>query len=665
MREKIIAILLVVSIMLPLFAGCAATNPAIDSTGTSENAATKETEAPTMAATSEYTDASAETEVTEASSKIPTEFTTEPTDTPTEPVETTQTATVPPTTQPPETESPEEEETPETPQRKAVNMLNYITVLTQEINASKGSRVYLDSVKSSLKNNLALSAIDNETQKQINKLWKTIDEYSMISVKRERLEYIYEQSMAQAMREAIPNPLGLLSAVQSGNTLKTMASVLYMAIDAEASYKRAATQADLDYIKEGWELEDAEAKALSNSQLDLLNYMINMSRNNGFPDEWALKPNHVEAFVEWTNKENLVSKINWLEDNEDTYCEFRTYWLELAQSYYEANEYKKCLVAIERYEEVATHIFDKDFDFALTIPMAILSAKQTMSKTDYVEYAAKYVALILENCDAQDWGLRYFAAQIYVDLYSCTDDKHNLEEAYDVTFNSVNVLVYEQIALNDEYLAPITKQEAEKSASKRQKQEVKKYNELISERREKELPPVNEFFYLNCELLFALADELQVSYTAKKEIDDTIHENGQNIFLTEVLDNRFWASKRVIPIDNDGIVIEFDGDTIVIPANCLTDRSIVTVSISGGTVLDDWEVKEVKRPKNSTDCSEFMVTMTSKEGKKYKFTSGEAITITIVPVADAPDHVIEFQYKVVEKKTLGVIKGIEIERIAE
>ena len=57
--------------------------------------------------------------------------------------------------------------------------------------------------------------------------------------------------------------------------------------------------------------------------------------------------------------------------------------------------------------------------------------------------------------------------------------------------------------------------------------------------------------------------------------------------------------------------------------------------------------------------------MTSKDGKKHKFTAGETITITIVPVSDAKDYAIEFRYKVVEKKTLGVIKGIKIERITE
>lgn len=668
MREKVISILLVVSILLSLLAGCSRANPVVDPTGTSEKVVINETEAPATTSTSMPTTAPSETEVTEVSTEAPTEAAIVPTEAPTEPTETAPPETTPPTTRPLDTEPVEEEETPETPQRKAVNMLNYITVLTQEINASKGSRVYLDSVKSSLKNNLALSAIDSETQKQINNLWKTIDGYSMVSIKRERIEFMYEQNKAQAMRQAIPKPLGMLSAVQSGNALKAAASVLYMAIDAKASYERASTAADLQYIQDGWELDDAEAKELSVSQLNLLNYMINMSRSNGFPDDWALKPDDVEAFVEWTSKDDpsdLTSKIKWLEKNEEVYCEFRTYWLELAQNYYEAKKYRECLEAIERYEEVAMHIFDKDFDYAKTLSLAIVSAKTELKKSEYVEYATKYAKVIIDNCDDEDWALLYFAAQVYVDLYACTGEKSYLEEAYKIAFNSANELAYEQADLNKAYLNPIQKQEPEKGASARQKKEVKKYNSLISQIRKTELPPVNEFFYLNCELLFALADRLDKPFAARREIDAIVHKDGGCIFLTDALDDRFWASKSVIPIDSDEIDIEFNGEKIVIPASCLTDRAVVTVSISNGTVLTDWEVKEVKRPKNSTDCSEFMVTITSKDGKKHKFTAGETITITIVPVSDTKDYVIEFRYKVVEKKTLGVIKGIEIERITE
>ena len=585
---------------------------------------------------------------TTAETTVPTTVPTEPTAAPAEPTVEAE---------------PVEEGNLTTTQRNSINMLNYITVLTQAINESSGSRVYLESVQNSLLNNIYPNAVDTKTQSQINNLWRTIDSYRMIAVKRDRLEYIYEQNKAQALRQAIPNPLGLMSAVQSGSLLKGAVSVLYMAVDAKTSYDAASTQADLQHLQNGWELEDAEATELSNSQLNLLNYMLDMVRNNDFPGEYALTADAVTDFVKWTNETNLTRKINWLETNEEIYCKFRTYWLELAKSYYLDNQYRNCLSAFEKYEEVATRIFRKDNDYAEIIPMVIVAAKGTMSKAKYVEFAEKYVAILLKNCADDDWLLRYFAAQIYVDLYGNTSKRAYLQQAYDIAYDNVNEeLVDNQVALNEAYLADIAEVKIEKNYSKREKQEAKEYNKYLQEKRETELPPVNEAFYLNCDLLFALADELNVSYAKQNDIDDTIHEDGNPIFLTVALDNRFWARKNVPAIDPDGIAVEFTGKKLIIPASCLTDRSIVTVTISNGTVLDDWTVDKVDRPKDSTDCSEFMVTYVSEKAKDYEFAAGESITITVIPVADTPEETIQFSFDVVGTKTLWVINGIEFER---
>ena len=113
-------------------------------------------------------------------------------------------------------------------QKNAVNMLNYIMTITQEINNSKESRLYLESAYSSLINNSDPGLIDTRTQERITNILDTLEQYRMIAEKRERLRYIYEQNRAQALRQAIPDPVGLLSAVSSGNILKSAASVIYM-----------------------------------------------------------------------------------------------------------------------------------------------------------------------------------------------------------------------------------------------------------------------------------------------------------------------------------------------------------------------------------------------------------------------------------------------------
>lgn len=563
----------------------------------------------------------------------------------------------------PDSMTTESEDGLTTTQRNSINMLNYISVLTQQINESKNSRIYLDFVQSSLLNNIYPNAVDSKTQGQINNLWKTIDGYRMIAVKRERLEYIYEQNKAQALREAIPNPLGLLSAVQSGNLLKATASVLYMAVDAKTSYDKASTQADLQYLQDGWELEDEETKELSNSQLNLLNYLFNMVRENDFPGEYSLNVESVKDYVIWSNEKNLVRKVTWFESNVETYKEFRTYWLELIKTYYQQEDFEKCLEAVERYEIVATRIFRKDYDYAETLPLAIIAAKEVLDINEYNDYADKYARVILSNCDEENWALRYFVAQTFIDLFVSTQNQEYLDEAFRIAFENVNLLVSEQEILNADYLAPVVEEKTTKDMSKRQKQEVKEYNSLIKEKREKELPPVSEALYLNCDLLFALADELNVSESKRSDIDSILHGDDSRIFLTEVLDNKYWASDDVKHVDCNSINIKFDGEELVIPANLLCDKSRINVLVSGGYIIDDWQVKEVKRPKGSEDISEFSVSLTSEKAKEYVYTMGEEISVNVITVIDKPDEFLSFNYRIVEKTSLGIIKSNSFERL--
>ena len=182
-------------------------------------------------------------------------------------------------------------------QRNSINMLNYMSVLTQKVNASSGNELLLEETYSALVNGIYPNAVDSKTEARITRLMDTIEKYRMISVKRDRLEYIYEQNRAQALRQAIPDPVGLLSAVQSGSILKAAASVLYMAVDSVSSYQAATSQADLQYLQEGWELEDQESEELHNSTKDELIYMLNMVRDYDFDGDYALSEEAIEDFV--------------------------------------------------------------------------------------------------------------------------------------------------------------------------------------------------------------------------------------------------------------------------------------------------------------------------------------------------------------------------------
>ena len=397
--------------------------------------------------------------------------------------------------------------------------------------------------------------------------------------------------------------------------------------------------------------------------------MVDMVRENSLPGEYALNENAVNDFVEWKDKTNLTSKIQWLESNESTYEKFGPFWLELAKSYYESEEYDKCLDAIKKYEGISVKIFRKDYDYAEALPMAIVSAKEIRDKNVYIQTAREYSEVILSNADGENWALRYFVAQIYLDLYKQTGSKEYLQKAYDIALNNVNVLVESQKELNLAYLSDIQEVSVNKEAEDedREKKEVKQYNKLLKAQRKVELPPVDEALYLNCDLLFALAEQLDISVDEQKKIDAILHENGEPVFLTQALDEKFWFESADKKLDVQNIDIDFDGKTLKIPAVCIADRSRITVSVdgsSGNQTFQDWTVKKVYRPKGA-DCSDFIVIFTSETAKKYKYESGDKIAVQITPVAESADEILEYDYKATVIQKAFAFKTISFERAAK
>ena len=285
------------------------------------------------------------------------------------------------------------------------------------------------------------------------------------------------------------------------------------------------------------------------------------------------------------------------------------------------------------------------------------------------ETAREYSEVSLSNADGENWALRYFVAQIYLDLYKQTGSKEYLQKAYDIALNNVNVLVESQKELNLAYLSDIQEVSVNKEAEDedREKKEVKQYNKLLKAQRKVELPPVDEALYLNCDLLFALAEQLDISVDEQKKIDAILHENGEPVFLTQALDEKFWFESADKKLDVQNIDIDFDGKTLKIPAVCIADRSRITVSVdgsSGNQTFQDWTVKKVYRPKGA-DCSDFIVIFTSETAKKYKYESGDKIAVQITPVAESADEILEYDYKATVIQKAFAFKTISFERAAK
>ena len=430
------------------------------------------------------------------------------------------------TTLPTEPEIVQPTETPTIPdeplneaQLNSIAMLNYLTVLTQKINSSKNSRMFLEEAYAALINNTNPERVNEETESYLASLLDIIEKYRIVNIKRDRLQYIYEQNQAKAIEAAMPNPTGLLSAVVSLDLKRLAASAIYMSIDAYAGYKAYNAEINQEYLQENWELDDEEAANVHDSRKRAFMFMLEIVRNDQLPGELALNEKSVEEFVRWCNTDNLHQKLQFLEAEQATYEGFSNYWLELADCYYEMGQYENCLEAAAKYREFQTDIFRKDYYWARTLPKIIAAAHESMNTQDYVMFAEESLESLLKNVDAQEWALRDFAAETYMDLYVKTKRLPYLEKAYEIVLNNVNNLVDEQRELNQTYISDVQEISAPEGATKDEKKNIKAYNKSLIQQRETELPPVYEPLRINCELLFSLAEKLYLSNSEKDRVD--------------------------------------------------------------------------------------------------------------------------------------------------
>ena len=532
-------------------------------------------------------------------------------------------------------------------------MLNYLSVLTQEINNSENSRLFIEEAYSSLINNTYPNAVDSRTQNQLNGLLDTLEEYRMISVKRERLQYIYEQNQAQALKSAIPNPIGLLSSTQSVSLPQLVLAVVYMAVDSVVSYKSALNTNYMDFLQSGWELDDEAAETLHYSRKEAFNYLLDIVREYNLPGELALNESSVQDYVENKNSDNIAQKIQFFESKQKVYEAYGDYWLALASAYYQNGDYAKCIECVDHYLSMNAHIFREDHELAKTLPLAIVSAEKVLPQNESIKKIEEWLKILLENTNEKNWALRYFAAQMYFDLYKKNEKKDYLKNAYDIVLDNVNYLVNEQREKNEEYLSNIKTIEVPKNETKSVQNEIKKYNEMLKKERETALPPVYEPFYINIDLLFELSEKLELSQADRKRINGILHPNDEPVFLIDLLDSKYWIDTDEgeysygTDLKYQSFYIDCDGDDLTIPAFLVSDDAIITVSVEDdeSIVFDDWKITNVER---ANEYENFKAHFHSSKAQNYKHNLNEIIRIEIIPKKNNVDKKYVFNMEAIK-----------------
>ena len=549
-----------------------------------------------------------------------------------------------------------EEEKKLAEQRNSFSMMYYLAITAEEIRTSKDNRLVLEDIYTSLLNDINPGAIDEITQDHLKNLRDIIKSYLNIETKRERLQFIYNQEKAAAMRSAVPNPLAILNVTNAFDWTRLAMSIAYTAVDSYNSYKQASESADMEFIMSGWELDDEEKETVMKNRDRAFDYMVDMVQEYHLDGLKTLNEKAIEKFAEISATENASERIKLLLAEESQYNLLGKYWLELADAYFETEQYEKCLECVAEYNTLATGIYRKDYNYLQILPKAIVAAQKTYTGDQYVEKIAEFADAIMENTSTDDWSVRYFAAEVYLDLYSKTNEQAYLDTAYKIASENVTVLLKEQRSINDTYLAEVVKQTAtepdyrymtddeKKEAEKEYKEEkkrVKSYNKALIESRKTELPAVYEPLVLNCELLFALADQMNVSDAEKADIEAILKTSSNGIFMVKPINAAYSFTDN--KVEN---TIELSKDELIIPADLLTSDSkiVVTVNKNGQTTsFDDCAVKNVKREGTTVDT--FKAYVTSKQMKKHEWTADSKITVSIT-YEDAYDKSADFDFEV-------------------
>ena len=540
-------------------------------------------------------------------------------------------------------------------QRNSINMLNYLATISARINECKGNRLMLEEVYTILLNDTNPGKIDDETQDHMEDLRYIINNFIDTSVKRERLQYLYNQDKASAIRSAVPDPLSILSVSNSLDWKRLAASVVFTVVDSYNNYAAQVDSLDREYLISSWELDDEETATIRRNREDYFDYMVDIVQLYQFDGNITLNENAVTRFADICENGDLTSKVQFLESEKKTYEHFANYWLELSDCYYELGKYEDCLSCVETYQNLSVGIFRKDYDYAQLLPKIIVAAQETNKDTSVLE---KFANDIIDNTDNADWALRYFAAQVYVDLYSETNQKNYLDKAYQIALDNVNELKGEQQELNKIYLADVAAVSVDEPDYSRMNEQEKKdakaeykaekdradaYNKSLKETRKTELPPLYEPLIVNCDLLFALADKLNIGSDRQLWIEDLLKTKDNGVFLSDAVNNRYSFDKQTY--DN---MIVCGANTIEIPANLLSQDATIEVIVKGNatSLFNDWKITKVARDADGVES--FTAYYTSESIKKVEWAVGTEVTVNIYNGTGYEPLV--FQFKVSEMK---------------
>lgn len=415
---------------------------------------------------------------------------------------------------------------PEKQLQQSVEMLNYISTLSERIKSSKSNRLELSEIRDEIYNNLIPLSIDEHTQQLItgtNGFLDTIEQFTLLDLQRERLEYIAEKEKSQALRNAFPNPILILSSTQADSPFKMAVSIVSAATSSYLNYKNSKDNSELKIFQQNAELNDKEYKIFESISKSCFNHMITISRDNHLTEKYTLSEQNIKDFVLIQNDKNSNKRLSRLtnNDNRSLYegANYSPYYLYLIDTYYELNKYKECIEVFNCYQEKTSRIFRKDYELARRIPKVVYSAKEIYDKQQFKRFANSCMETLIKETSDKNWDLRYFAALTYIDL-------ENFSKARDLLLDEIPYLTQIQEEYLRKYIAEIPDKIPENVI---RKADIKAYKKLLEARkkaRRTELVPLYEPFLLCCETFYSVNSKMPLNEADYKEKFLKVIENA-------------------------------------------------------------------------------------------------------------------------------------------
>jgi hypothetical protein len=459
----------------------------------------------------------------------------------------------------------------------SIAMLNYLATETRIITSSKDNRLILEEIYNKLINNTNPGAVDETTQDFLQTMLDDIKSFRILPIQRDRLQYMLENRQAQAITQAMPNPLYLLG-MQGPGGLRTRSQTDYwdkssevsatanvngppgtsvqgkvaattfewhqtgmtetftaplklisvaglLALDSIFKYQSARNDAELSFLQDNWVLDDNESATLHNLRSRTFSYMIDVARKNNLGIADTLNEEGIDNFVKYSLDENLERRRQALEGNIVIYASYAPYWLKLAETYYDLELYAECLRAVRQYEAIKAPIFRRDYDLANVLPKAVIASYYVYeSDSAYVTNATALLKQLVDNTTDENWTLRYFAAQAYIGLAAVREKEKNLNTAYQLLVGIITHLSQKQEKDLASYLSPIN-ETVPKGTAKKQKKQAKETIADMKKLRKTELPPLNSSLSLGYKTIFQIMDELKTPEQERERIKAIVQKS--------------------------------------------------------------------------------------------------------------------------------------------